>query len=131
MGYVQGIHHVALKCCGVEEFEKTICFYRDVLGLTVKRAWGRGADSGVMLDTGSGLLEIFANGKTRLTQGAIRHFAFAVNDVDACVAAVRQAGYSIYVELKNITIASEPAYPARLAFCIGPVGEQIELFQEL
>ena len=131
MKYIQGIHHVALKCCGVEEFEKTVHFYRDVLGLTVKRTWGQGTDSGVMLDTGGGLMEIFANGKIQLPQGAIRHVAFAVEDVDACVAAVRQAGFAIYVEPKNITIASEPEYPARIAFCIGPVGEQIELFQEL
>lgn len=131
MGHIQGIHHTALKCCGVEEFEQTIHFYRDVLGLAVKRTWGQGTESGAMLDTGSGLMEIFANGKERLPQGAIRHVAFATDDVDACVAAVREAGYLIYVEPKNIVIASEPEYPARIAFCIGPVGEQIELFQEL
>lgn len=129
--YIHGIHHAALKCCGMEEFEKTVAFYRDVLGLTVRRTWGEGEEAGAMLDTGSGLMEIFANGQERLPQGAIRHIAFASDDVDACVEAVKQAGYTVFVEPKNIVIESESPYPARIAFCIGPVGEQIELFQEL
>lgn len=130
MGHIYGIHHVALKCCGVEEFEETVRFYRDVLGLTVKRTWGQGTESGAMLDTGGGLMEIFANGEEMLPQGTIRHFAFAVRDVDCLVTAVRAAGYEIQVEPKDIVIASRPEFPARIAFCIGPVGEQIELFQE-
>lgn len=129
--YIHGIHHAALKCCGTEEFEKTIAFYRDVLGLTVRRTWGQGESAGAMLDTGSGLMEIFANGRERLPQGAIRHIAFAAENVDACVEAVKQAGYTVFVEPKDIVIESELPYPARIAFCIGPVGEQIELFQEL
>ena len=127
---VYGIHHVALKCCGPEEFEKTVAFYRDVLGLTVLRTWGTGTEAGAMLDTGGGLMEIFANGQKPLPQGTIRHLALAVRDVDACVEAVRQAGYEIQVEPKEIVIASVPPCPARIAFCLGPVGEQLELFQE-
>lgn len=130
MGHITGIHHAALKCCGVEEFERTVGFYRDVLGLTVKRTWGEGTSAGAMLETGSGLMEIFANGERRLPQGAIRHLAFATDCVDDCIAAVKAAGYEVIVEPKDIVIASEPPYPARIAFCIGPVGEQIELFQE-
>lgn len=129
--HIHGIHHAALKCCGAEEFYKTVAFYRDVLGLTVCRTWGQGESAGAMLDTGSGLMEIFSNGRERLSQGAIRHIAFAAEDVDACVEAVKQAGYTVFVEPKDIVIESQPPYPARIAFCIGPVGEQIELFQEL
>ncbi|MEI3279584.1 MAG: hypothetical protein V8R46_01660 [Eubacterium ramulus] len=33
MSLIKGIHHVALKCCGKEEFEKTKQFYGEVLGL--------------------------------------------------------------------------------------------------
>jgi glyoxylase I family protein len=56
--------------------------------------------------------------------------AFATDNVDDCVAAVRAAGYPITVEPKDITIPSEPPLPARIAFCRGPLGEEIELFQE-
>lgn len=124
-----GIHHVALKCDGTAEFEKTLHFYQDVLGLEPVRSWGEGENAGAMLSTGDGLLEIFASGK-KLPQGAIRHFALRTEQVDDCIAAVRAAGYPITVEPKDIVIASNPPFPARIAFCTGPVGEQIEFFQE-
>ena len=125
---VTGIHHIALKCCGVEEFKKTVHFYRDILGLTVARSWGKAESAGIMLDTGAGLLEIFANAPDKLSAGALRHMALAVEDTDACVRAVRDAGYKITMEPTDICIESDPPYPARIAFCIGPVGEELEFF---
>lgn len=125
---ITGFHHVALKCCGEEEFERTVSFYRDVLGLSVAREWGEGDDRAAMLDTGAGLFEIFANGTDHLGTGALRHLALDVQDTDACVAAVRAAGYEITVEPRDICIPSQPPYPARIAFCLGPVGEEIEFF---
>ncbi len=50
--------------------------------------------------------------------------AFAVKDVDACVEAVRAAGYEITAEPIDIVIGSIPSLPARIALCIGPVGEK-------
>ena len=88
---IKGVHHIALKCMGVEAFEKTVQFYRDVLGLRVVRAWGEGEGSGIMLTTGDAMLEIFASGTDLPGQGAIRHFALATDDVDACVRAVEAA----------------------------------------
>ena len=127
---IKGIHHAALKCCGMGEYEKTVAFYRDVLKLPVKRSWGEGVKSGIMLDTGAGLIEIFASGESRLETGSIRHFAFSVSDTDAVAEAVRRAGYAITDEPHDIVIPSEIPFPARIAFCIGPVGEEIEIFQE-
>lgn len=127
---IKGVHHIALKCMGVEAFEKTVRFYRDVLGLRVVRAWGEGEGSGVMLTTGDAMLEIFASGTDLPGQGAIRHFALATDDVDACVRAVEAAGYEVFIQPKDIVIASTPEFPARIAFCHGPVGEEIEFFQE-
>ena len=60
--------------------------------------------------------------------GALRHLALAAEDTDACVAAVRAAGYEITMEPTDIVIPSNPPYPARIAFCIGPVGEELEFF---
>ena len=81
-------------------------------------------------DTGAGLMEIFETEETPLETGTIRHFAFAVENTDACVEAVRTAGYEVFVEPKDIEIASEIPFPARIAFCRGPVGEEIEFFHE-
>ena len=47
----------------------------------------------------------------------LRRLAFAVKDVDACVEAVRAAGYEITVEPNDIVIPSNPPLPARIAFC--------------
>ena len=127
---IKGVHHIALKCMGVEAFEETVQFYRDVLGLRVVRAWGEGEGSGIMLTTGDAMLEIFASGTDLPGQGAIRHFALATDDVDACVRAVEAAGYEVFIQPKDIVIASTPEFPARIAFCHGPVGEEFEFFQE-
>lgn len=127
---ITGLHHVSLKCASEREFQKTIEFYGDVLGLKVARRWGEGEKSGIMFYAGSGIIEIFANAKYALGQGAVRHFALGTRDVDACAKAVRDAGYTVFVEPKDISIASTPAFPARIAFCTGPVGEEIEFFEE-
>ena len=129
MSSFSGIHHVALKCNGTAEFEKTLDFYQNTLGLELVRSWGEGEKAGAMLSTGDGLLEVFASGEP-LPQGTIRHFALRTERVDDCVAAVRSAGYPITVEPKNIVIAADPPFPVRIAFCVGPVGEEIEFFQE-
>lgn len=126
---VKGVHHIALKAKGLDDFDKLFKFYHEILELPVVRTWGEGENIGAMLDTGAGLMEIFANAEDYPGQGAIRHMAFDVVDTDACVEAVRKAGYEITVEPKDIVIGSEPPYPARIAFCIGPVGEEIEFFQ--
>lgn len=127
---ISGIHHVCLKCTSLEQFEKTVQFYQDILGLDVIKRWGTEKESGIMLDSGSGLIEIFANAEHELQQGAIRHFALAAEDVDACVAAVRENGYKITVLPKTITPTWKAGSSAKIAFCIGPVGEEIEFFQE-
>lgn len=127
---ITGIHHIALKCCGMELYEKTVAFYRDILGVPVARQWGEGEHLGIMLDTGAGILEIFSDGTDMPGQGALRHIAFATKDTDACIKAVRDAGYAVIEEPHDIVIPSEVPYPARIAFCIGPVGETVEFFCE-
>ncbi len=127
---IKGIHHIALKCNGLQEFSKTVKFYKDILGLKLVRAWGSGKDMAMMLDTGAGVMEIFANAEDKPNVGAIRHFAFNVDDTAETVEKVRKAGYKITMEPTNIVIPSNPPYPAKIAFCIGPVGEEIEFFEE-
>ena len=125
----KGIHHVALKAKGVEEYEKLLRFYKDVLGMPVIRSWGSAESSGTMLDSGNGsIIEIFANAPDTLTSGPVRHFALATDDVDACIEAVRAEGYKITQEPTDISIGS--IFNARIAFCVGPVGEELEFFCE-
>ena len=123
---ITGIHHISMKCGTEEELEKARDFYLHVLGFSVIREW----PEGIMIDSGRGLIEIFSNGTGIRSKGAIRHVAFATDDVDEIVKKVKAAGYEVFIEPKDLVIRSEPAYHARMAFCFGPLGEEIEFFQE-
>lgn len=126
---INGVHHICLKACGVEDFNKMVEFYAEILGLPIVLKWGEGDKVGMMLDTGDAWLEIFANGVDYPTSSAIRHIALNVESTDACIEAVRKAGYKITIEPKDHTFPAEPPYNCRLGFCIGPVGEEVEFFQ--
>jgi glyoxylase I family protein len=126
MSLIKGIHHVSMKCESAEEYQKVISFYKEVLEIPVARQWSEG----IMLDTGNGIIEIFNNGDKVVERGVIRHFAFATDSVDECVEKIKKAGYEVFVEPKDIEIQSNPTFPARIAFCHGSLGEEIELFQE-
>lgn len=123
---VNGIHHISMKCTNKLELDACIAFYHEILGLPIAREW----DGGIMFDTGSGLIELFTNGEIELEQGVIRHFALETKDVNRCVDAVKEAGYEVFVGPKDIEIPSEPPFQARMAFCRGPLGEEIEFFEE-
>ena len=128
----KGVHHIAIKCAGREHFERTMHFYHTLLGMPILREWSSAEGLPcAMVDIGGGsMMEIFSNAPDVLDAGALRHLAFAVGSVDECVAAVREAGYQIAMEPTDICIPSQIPYPARIAFCIGPVGEEIEFFEE-
>ena len=122
---VKGIHHISMKCERMDEFETMKDFYQNLIGLPVKREW----DGGIMFDAGNALIEVFRSGGNK-GKGAIDHLAFQTDNVDAIIEKVKQAGYEVFIEPTDIVIPSEPAYPARMAFCRGPLGEEIEFFQE-
>ena len=76
------------------------------------------------------MIEIFCNGAGITEKGAIRHFALLTDDIDALAQKIRDAGYPFFIAPDNRVIPSDPPYPIRIAFCTGPLGEEIELFQE-
>ena len=127
---ITGTHHTAIRCCGEEQYREALAFYTDVLGLEIIRTWGEGAASGVMLSTGSGIIEMFADAEPGRGNGIVEHIALASDDVDACIEAARAAGCRIKDEPRDIVIPSEPGFPARIAFCYGKAGEMIEFFCE-
>ena len=122
---ITGLHHISMKCETPEEFEKAKSFYIDLLGFRKVREW----PEGIMIDFGNGMLEIFSNGPGIKTKGALRHIAFATDNVDETIDMVKKAGYEVFIEPRDIIIKSEPEFPARMAFCYGPLGEEIEFFQ--
>ncbi|MCR5848754.1 MAG: VOC family protein [Lachnospiraceae bacterium] len=123
---IKGLHHISLKCKTKEELEKAKDFYLNILGFKIVREW----PEGIMIDFGNGQLEIFNNGEGIKTKGALRHIAFATDDVDEMAEKVKAAGYEVFIEPREITMKSEPEFHARMSFCFGPLGEEIEFFME-
>ena len=80
-----------MKCGTTEAFEKAKDFYLNILGFSIGREW----PEGIMIDSGSGLLEIFCNGEGIRQKGALRHIAFTTDDVDAMIRKVMDAGYEV------------------------------------
>ena len=126
---IKGIEHICIKCKDKEEFAKVTEFYTTILGMDILRSWGDEEHPYATFDTGNGGIEVFTEDVEDLPQGAIRHFALATDDVDGCVAAVQKAGYPITKGQDTLVLPSDPPYQLRMAFCIGPVGEDIEFFQ--
>lgn len=126
MSLIKGINHICMKTNNDEEYDKMVDFYHNILGLSVARKW----DNGIMFDTGDGMIEIFTNGNGPMELGVIRHFALATDRLEECEKRVREAGYVIFMGPKDVEFNSDPVFKARVFFCFGPLGEQVEFFQE-
>ena len=123
---IKGLHHISMKCNTEEGIAKVKEFYISILGLKIIREW----PDGFMIDTGNGLIEIFTNADGAHRLGDIRHFALLTDDVDEIAAKVKAAGYDLFIEPNDRDIPSDPVYPIRMAFCYGPLGEQVEFYME-
>ena len=123
---IKGIHHVAFKCETKEQYNEIVYFYHDLLELPILRKW----DAGIHLNCFNGCIEIFLDGTKPAGEGCIRHFAFGTDCVDEIVEKVRDAGYTVSVEPKDVDMKTDPVFPIRIAFIEGPLHESIELFCE-
>jgi glyoxylase I family protein len=109
--------------CNNTEIDNVYYFYRDILELDVCNEW----DTGIMIDTGSGIIEIFHNGEVS-AKGTIRHFALSVTDTISLTERVRNAGYDVITKPKGICSSHLNAI---ISFVKGLIGEEIEFFQEI
>lgn len=128
-----GITHIALR---TTDIERTIKFYTEALGFTVKARWGEGDGRIAMLDTGDGtILEVFHAGEVmekcpETKAGEWFHLAFSVEDADFAFERALKYGAKEKTAPKNVDIQAVPTVmPVRIAFVYGPDGETIEFFQ--
>lgn len=103
-----------------------IYFYHYLLELPILIKW----DTGIHLDCFKSCIEIFLDGTKQTGDGCIRHFAFATDHVDKIVERVRNVGYKVSVEPKDVDMKTNPVSPIRVAFVEGLLHESIELFCE-
>ena len=106
MSLIKGIHHVALRPT-YAQFEKAKTFYLDLLGLKVVRQWGDEKYPCMMISTGDNscieVLPVPEENDVPL-EGKFAHLALATDDTDGCAARVREAGYEITIEPKDVEI---------------------------
>ncbi|OQB16011.1 MAG: Lactoylglutathione lyase [Firmicutes bacterium ADurb.Bin193] len=122
----RGFHHAGIR---VFDYEKTLKFYKEVLGLKEVLSWGEGDKRIAILEFADGsCIEVFAGGTDEhKPKGAWLHIAIATDNCDEAIAAVRAAGMEIIKEPSDSTIKTRVA---RHAFCKGPDGELIEFFEQ-
>lgn len=69
------------------------------------RSWGEDTEAGAMLDTGSGVIKLFANAEPGRKPGQVDHIALATDQVDECMAACAKEGLKIIMPPKRYRCA--------------------------
>ncbi len=124
---IQGVHHIAIKPTA-ENYQKTVSFYTELLGMEVLKSWGDPEMPCLMVSCGdNSCMEILSSPEELPRGGPLAHVAFATDKVDEIVKMVREAGYEVTDEPKDVNLAGSPI---RIAFFYGPTGEHIEVFWE-
>src|SRR5205085_196822 len=103
-----GVHHIAVQSI---DWEGSLRLYRDVLGMPIVAEFGTPERRILLLDIGDGShIELFApNSAAALTQAGaqllpLTHIALATTDTRQAIERVRQAGYQITVEPKDVQL---------------------------
>ena len=125
-----GMHHVAVQ---TRDWEASLRLYRDVLGMEIVAEFGSPERKIILLDLGDGTyMELFAPVAdspavdSESPNDPVTHFALTVEDTRVATERVREAGYEITIEPKDLELDH---LSVTIAFFKGPSGEVLEFFQ--
>lgn len=127
---ILGFHHIGLK---YTDLQRSLDFYR-ALGLTEVVRWGEVGNEIVMLEMkDGGRIELLPNGGDEYSvMGKWLHFAVKTEDVDGMYEKALAAGARSKTPPKTVPLNSSPEkISIRIAFVIGPDGEELEFFHQL
>lgn len=126
-----GIHHIAVR---TTDLEASLRLYRDVLGMRIVKEKDVPGKRLVLLDSGDGshielaaLLDSAASANIPEVNHPLQHIALTTTDVPGVTERVRNAGYEITVEPKEVRLGESPT---TVAFFKGSAGELIELYSK-
>lgn len=125
-----GYSHMAIAA---PDFDKSLAFYQ-ALGLKVYTQWGEGKNRIALLDIGDGgKIELFAREASKpAPDGPFIHFAFSVQDVEGAYRAALAAGAVSKAAPVEMPLSASPVdITLRVAFVIGPGGEELEFFKQI
>ena len=128
--------HVALY---VSDFDRSVLFYTQGLGMTLVRQWGEADRRTALYDFGNGTgLELFERKNVRVDvpdtacTGAYWHYALEVQDVEEAYQRALEHGATVRSEPYTCHNDAVPTdMDARIAFVFGPDHELIEFFRWL
>ena len=123
------VHHVAVLC---SDYERSLTFYRDVLGLQVLSEHYRAERQSYKTDlalNGVFVVELFSfpNPPQRVTNpeaAGLRHLAFEVDDVDAARSEVMEKG------VPCVQVRVDPLSGKKFVFCFDPDNLPIEFYEK-
>ena len=125
-----GAHHIAVQ---TRDWDASLTFYREVLGMQTVAEFGTPERKIVLLDMGDGShMELFQPTavspvvEDKSPNDPVTHFALATTDTRAAVEHIRQTGAEITVEPVDVDLGT---IKATIAFFKGPSGEVIEFFE--
>ena len=125
-----GMHHVMVRA---RDLEESLRLYRDMLGMEVISQWGSPGSEMVLLDMGDGsCIELGAPGEDSPGVGSeaandpLTHIALTTTDIHAAIEHVRQAGYEVTMEPRDVDLGG---LLTTVAFFKGPSGERVEFCQ--
>ncbi len=133
MAQLTGVHHIAMK---VKNFDASVDFYTNTLGLHEDISWGDMGKRAIMLRFADGAyLELFEGGKEGErpeNAGVWCHIALRTDDTDALYAKAMACGAKSKMQPTKVDVASKPTQKRiNIAFVFGPDGEVIEFFEEM
>ena len=127
---IKELNHIGLNTGDVE---KSIDFYVNTLGMTIRTTWGGVGSRAALLAIGDGShIELFEGGDDDKTEPPMQagewfHLALRTEDPDGAFAKAVAWGARPKLEPKSAQIGD---LPIRIAFVYGPSNEVIEFFKE-
>ena len=128
MGSIYGIHHI---CVNTPEIDRSIAFYRDLIGFTLLGRESCAFGEYAMLRLNNSRLELIQPKNPDANSfgncGSLTHFGLAVRGIDEVVADLRAKGVQFLNE--EIDDCDEPMGRLRAISLLGPSGEAINLYE--
>lgn len=123
-----GVHHIAVKA---KNFDDTIKFYTEGLGLEKHLSWGEtGKRISFLSAGGNTFIQVFEDTcKEDTANATYTHIAFYTKSCEEAIQSAKNAGAKVKgpIEMK---ISSNPDIIMKTAYCKGPDGESIEFFEQ-
>ena len=122
--FSQGVHHIALM---TPDMEKSVHFYCDQLGFeTVERFYDENEESEIVfLSLGNVLLELLAPSQLKECGFSSNfHIAFTVSNVQHTYVTLKAQGV-------HFPLSPTESHGYRYAYFSGPMGETLEIIQEV